>query len=251
MSTISGAYRVNYVTPTSLLLVLVVTFFVAERFIPGRELPRSSGWYVRAVFLNMCQLVIVILAGYSWETWLQGVSLFAIGKAMPAYAQGLLSWFIGTFVFYWWHRARHGSDILWQGLHQIHHSASRIEILTSFYKHPLEIASNSIIVSIVLFSVLGASPEAAAWFNLFAATGEFFYHTNLKTPHWVGYFMQRPEHHSIHHQIDVHDFNYGDITWWDRLFGTFKDTRQFAGRCGFKEGAEQKLAAMLAFKEVY
>lgn len=241
----------NYVTPTSLLLVLVAIFFVAERIVPGRALAHASGWYFRAVFLNLGQLLIVVLAGYTWEVWLQGASLFVIAEAMPAYAQGLISWFIGTFVFYWWHRARHESDLLWQALHQIHHSASRIEILTSFYKHPLEIASNSIIISIVLFAILGASPEAAAWFNLFAAMGEFFYHTNLRTPHWVGYFMQRPEHHSIHHQFDVHDFNYGDITWWDRLFGTFKDTRQFTGRCGFKEGAEQRLGEMLAFKDVY
>lgn len=112
-------------------------------------------------------------------------------------------------------------------------------------------ASNSILISVVLFVVLGASPEAAAWFNLFAATGEFFYHTNLKTPHWVGYVMQRPEHHSIHHQYDLHDFNYGDITWWDRLFGTFKDTQTFAERCGFNEGSEERLGEMLAFRDVY
>jgi len=123
--------------------------------------------------------------------------------------------------------------------------------LTSFYKHPLEIASNSIIISFVLFVLLGASTEAAIWFNIFAATGELFYHANLRTPHWVGYFMQRPEHHSIHHQFDVHDFNYGDITWWDRLFGTFRDTTGFADRCGFREGRENKLIKMLLFKDVY
>ena len=241
----------DYLTPVSLLLAIVTLFFVAERVAPGRELPRSGGWYFRAMILNLCQLFIVILAGYTWEAWLQGASVFVISESMPVYAQGMLSWFIGTFVFYWWHRARHESDFLWRCLHQIHHSAARIEILTSFYKHPLEMASNSIIISIVLFPVLGASPEAAAWFNVFAAAGEFFYHTNLRTPHWIGYFMQRPEHHSIHHQFDVHDFNYGDITWWDRLFGTFRDTRQFTARCGFREGCEQRLGAMLAFRDMY
>ena len=112
-------------------------------------------------------------------------------------------------------------------------------------------ASNSIISSVVLFPLLGAAPEAAAWVNLFAAAGEFFYHTNLRTPHWVGYVMQRPEHHSIHHQFGVHDYNYGDITWWDRLFGRFSDTRQFTERCGFREGSDQRLGAMLAFRDVY
>ena len=238
-------------TSTYLLIIIVVLFFVAERVLPGRMLPNSQGWYFRAIFLNLCQLAIVVIAGFTWEVWLRGESLLNISESMPPIAQGLLAWFIGTFVFYWWHRARHKSNILWVCLHQIHHSASRIEILTSFYKHPLEITSNSIIIAIVLFPFLGASPESAAWFNLFAATGEFFYHTNLKTPYWVGYFMQRPEHHSIHHQFDVHDYNYGDITWWDRIFGTFRDTHDFSERCGFKEGGEQKLGAMLAFKDVY
>lgn len=241
----------DYIAPTYLLLVIVALFFVAERLVPGRELPRSGGWYLRAVFLNLCQLVAVIIAGYTWEEWLQGASLFTIPESLPVYAQGMLAWFIGTFVFYWWHRARHESDLLWRCLHQIHHSAARIELLTSFYKHPIEMASNSIIISVVLFPLLGAAPEAAAWFNLFAAAGEFFYHTNLRTPHWVGYVMQRPEHHSIHHQFGVHDYNYGDITWWDRLFGTFSDTRQFTERCGFREGSEQRLVAMLAFRDVY
>jgi sterol desaturase/sphingolipid hydroxylase (fatty acid hydroxylase superfamily) len=238
-------------TPTSLLIVIVALFFVAERVLPGRKLPNSQGWYFRAIFLNLCQLAIIIIAGLTWEVWLRGASVLNISEFMPPITQGLLAWFIGTFVFYWWHVARHKSTILWLFLHQIHHSVSRIEILTSFYKHPLEITSNSIIIAIVLFPLLGASPESAAWFNLLAATGEFFYHTNLKTPHWVGYFMQRPEHHSIHHQFDVHDYNYGDITWWDRIFGTFRDTQEFAEKCGFKEGREQKLGAMLVFKDVY
>ena len=241
----------SLIMPTYLLLLVIAVFFVAERALPGRELPNSTGWYVRAVFLSLCQLLIVILAGYTWEVSLSGASLFSVSESMPAYAQGLLAWFIGTFVFYWWHRARHESDLLWRGLHQIHHSASRIEMLTSFYKHPLEIAANSVLISLVLFTVLGASPEAAAWFNLFAAAGEIFCHSNLRTPHWVGYVMQRPEHHSIHHQFDVHDFNYGDITWWDRMFGTFKDAGEFTDRCGFREGREQRLGEMLAFRDVY
>ncbi|MEJ2180730.1 MAG: sterol desaturase family protein [Gammaproteobacteria bacterium] len=234
-----------------LILGMATLFFIAERIFPGRKLPHSYGWYARAIFLNLSQFGIILLAGITWDNWFQGNSLLNIAGVFSPIQQGLLSWFIGTFVFYWWHRARHKFNVLWIGLHQIHHSASRIEILTSFYKHPLEIAANSMIISFVLFVVLGASPEAAGWFNLFAAAGELFYHSNLKTPHWVGYFMQRPEHHSIHHQFDVHDYNYGDITWWDRLFGTFRDTREFTERCGFREGREEKLGQMLVFKDVY
>ena len=164
--------------------------------------------------------------------------------------EGFLGWFIGTFVFYWWHRLRH-KDGFWLIFHQIHHSASRIEILTSFYKHPVEIFTNSFITAIILFPILGTSLLAGLWYNMFAATGEYFYHANIKTPKWLRYFIQTPELHSIHHEYDVHKYNYSDLPIWDRLFGTYKDTTTFTERCGFPEGAEQKFPEMLIFKDVY
>lgn len=237
--------------PIAIILAATFMFFIAERVLPGRELPEASGWYVRAALLNLTQLSIVLLAGIAWNRWFQSWSLLHVSKSMPSFLQGLLGWFVGTFVFYWWHRARHDSDLLWRVFHQVHHSPSRIELLTAFYKHPVEIIADSMLSSALLFLILGASPEAGAWFNVFAVIGEYFYHSNLRTPHWTGYFLQRPEHHSIHHQLDVHQFNYGDITWWDRLFGTFRDTTEFVEQCGFPDGHEKKLGQMLVFRDTY
>jgi sterol desaturase/sphingolipid hydroxylase (fatty acid hydroxylase superfamily) len=233
------------------IFALAAVCMVLERARPGRALPPSRNWYVRAAFLNTVQLGIVLLGGITWGEWLQGPSLFRIDGHLPAPVQGFVCWFVGTFVFYWWHRARHASDVLWRVLHQIHHSASRIETLTSFYKHPLEIALNSVLSSGIIFVVLGASVEAAAWYSLFAALGEFYYHMNVSTPRWTGYFLQRPEHHSIHHQRGLHRFNYGDITWWDRLFGTFRDADAFAPECGYGGEREQHLGRMLVFRDVH
>jgi len=72
----------------------------------------------------------------------------------------------------------------------------------------------------------------------------------LRTPRWTGWFMQRPEHHSIHHQREVHDFNYGDITWWDRMFGTFRDAGDFSPACGYHGDRERRLGEMLLFRDV-
>ena len=237
--------------PFAIILAATVLFFAAERILPGRELPESAGWYARAAFLNLCQLGIVFLAGIGWNRWLQSWALLHFARSMPAPLQGFLGWFIGTFVFYWWHRARHDSNFLWRVFHQVHHSPSRIELLTAFYKHPLEILADSVLASALLFTVLGVSPAGSAWFNVFAVVGEYFYHSNLRTPHWLGYFLQRPEHHSIHHELDVHRFNYGDITWWDRLFGTFREADDFARECGFPDQHEKRLARMLAFRDSY
>ena len=129
--------------------------------------------------------------------------------------------------------------------------ATRIEVLTSFYKHPLEILTNAVISGLLLFPVLGCSLEGSFWYNFFAATGEYFYHANVRTPRWLRFVIQTPELHSIHHQFDVHRYNFSDIPLWDRLFGTYKDATEFTARCGFPIGAERKLVDMLLFKDAY
>ena len=88
------------------------------------------------------------------------------------------------------------------------------------------------------------------WNNFFAAIAEYFYHANIKTPGWIRYFIQTPELHSIHHQYDVHFFNFSDLPIWDRMFGTYRDTTEFVDRCGFKEASENRLLTMLVFKAV-
>jgi Fatty acid hydroxylase superfamily len=99
--------------------------------------------------------------------------------------------------------ARHHSNLLWRVCHQIHHSPAHIEVVTAFYKHPLEIAADALLISVVLYLFLGASVEGVVWYNVFAAFGEYFYHSNIRASRWIGFFLQRPEHHSIHHQLDL------------------------------------------------
>lgn len=236
--------------PTLLTIISTAVFLIWERVAPGRPLPPVSGWYGRALLINFTQLAITLATGQLWIHLFGDSSVLQIsGWDLPV-AEGFLAWFVGTFAFYWWHRLRH-RDGFWQVFHQIHHSPSRIEILTSFYKHPLEILVNSVLAGLILYPLLGASLLGAFWYNFFAATGEYFYHANVRTPRWLRYFIQTPELHSIHHQYDVHGFNYSDIPLWDRLFGTYRDTVEFTPRCGFPEGAEQRLPEMLRFRDVY
>ncbi len=236
--------------PTIFLVFMTLSFLVAERVFPGRNLPRSSGWYVRSIGINLVQLGITLGIGAVWLPTLGETSLLSLSNWSNPVLEGFVAWFIGTFVFYWWHRIRHEQGF-WQLFHQIHHSASRIEILTSFYKHPVEILVNSALSSLIIYQLLGCSLIGAFWFNFFAATGEYFYHANIKTPRWLRYFVQTPELHSIHHQFDVHSFNYSDIPIWDRIFGTYKDAVVFTDRCGFPDGAEQRFVEMLVFKDIY
>jgi len=123
--------------------------------------------------------------------------------------------------------------------------------MTAFYKHPIEILTDSALAAVVVYPLLGSSLEGALWFNFFAAAGELFYHANIATPHWVKYFIQTPELHSIHHQLDVHHYNYADLPLWDRLFGSYRDADTFAARCGLPRNNERPLGRMLLFRDVY
>ena len=246
----NNEYLSGQIIPSVGIVILTLSFLILERIFPGRDLPNSKGWYKRAILINLCQLGLVGVAGATWNVWFRGYTILHFGNWEYPLAEGLFYWFIGTFIFYWWHRLRHYKNF-WVIFHQIHHSASRIEVLTSFYKHPLEIAINSMIIGFMIYTFFGGSPEAGAWYSFFAAGGEYFYHSNLRVPHFFGYFIQTPQLHSIHHQLDVHRYNFGDITWWDRLFGTFKDACEFAPRCGFHKNHEEKIIDMLKFKDVY
>ena len=223
---------------------------VLERVLPGWRLPHVRTWPARVLAINAAQLGVVLLAGATWEQWLGAYSLLDL-SILPAALGGFVAYFIATFVFYWWHRWRHEADWLWLHFHQIHHSAQRLEVITSFYKHPVEMIANSIIGSVLVYAVLGLSLEAGAVYTLCCALGEFFYHTNCRTPRWIGYVFQRPEMHRIHHEYGAHRYNYGDIVWWDMLFGTWRNPATWDGRCGFDAAREERLVDMLRFRDVH
>lgn len=232
-----------------LIIASGIFFLTIERIVPGRLLPNSAGWYIRAILLNAFQFSLVFIAGATWNAWFQGRSIFHFPSSTHPVLAGFIFWFIGTFIFYWWHRLRHVNG-WWRVFHQIHHSPTRIEALTAFYKHPVEMITNSILISAIIFVFFGGSIEAAAWYNVFAVIGEFFYHMNVRTPVWIGWFVQRPEHHSLHHARGIHRYNFADITLWDRLFGTFKEMKDFAPACGFDHHREAKLPNMLVWEDV-
>ena len=233
------------------ILAIFVACFVLERLKPGWQLPAVPGWWMRVLLVNGVQLCVVVLAGFTWERWLSGASLFELSAIVDSWIGGVVAYVIATFVFYWWHRARHEVDWLWIGFHQIHHSPQRLEVITSFYKHPGEMVVNSIIGSVLVYALLGLSAEAGAVYTLCTALGEFFYHTNMRTPRWIGWFFQRPEMHRIHHQHGRHLNNYGDIVWWDMLFGTYENPPTWNDRCGFDHATEQRLLDMLRYRDVH
>lgn len=223
---------------------------ILERIIPDQKLPHVKGWWTRVIIINLLQLGVLWLGSISWDIWLKKMSVWQLGESVHPMVGGLIAYLIITFVFYWWHRWRHTINFLWLLFHQVHHSPKRIETITSFYKHPLEIILNSIIIGSVNYLLLGLNLEAAGWNLLYMSLGEYIYHMNIKTPYVMGFIFQRPEMHRIHHQLGKHYNNFSDLPIWDMMFGTFENPRHRDMACGFKDDREHKLVEMMFFKNV-
>lgn len=232
------------------IILVGLALMVLERMIPDQTLPVVPRWWLRVVLINMAQLGVVVAGGYTWDIWLKGVSLFKLPWELSDLAAGFTAYLILTFVYYWWHRLRHQNNFLWLTFHQLHHSPARIETITSFYKHPIEIFANSILTGLVTYGLLGLSIEGAAWTTFFGSMAEFFYHMNIKTPHWVGYIIQRPEMHRVHHRRGFHFNNFGDLPIWDKLFGTYENPVTNENLCGYPPERELQVVKMLTFRNV-
>ena len=229
-------------------LVVALVFLVAERVFPARRLPTVPGWWTRVVIVNLIQAGLVIAGGYLWDPFFAGLRIDVGMKAVRSWSPivgGAFGYFVLSFVYYWWHRWRHRVPLFWRWLHQMHHTPSRIETITSFYKHPFEILTNTVLTSFTLYIVIGVYPKQATWAVFFLAVAEYCYHVNIRTPHWLGYFIQRPETHRLHHQRGVHAFNYSDLPIWDILFGTYRNPVDQPEECGLGLENEIRLAALL------
>lgn len=229
------------------LLVVGAAFFTWERLSPARPLPAVPNFPLRSVLFTMLQGLIAYGVGPLFHAG--NGALLPLGGWHPLAAGGL-AYFVSTFVWYWWHRFRHEKRALWLGLHQLHHSPARIEVMTAFYKHPLEQLANAILGGLVAGPLFGLPVAATAVLAVLAFAAECIYHTNVQTPRWLGWFVQRPEMHRVHHARGRHNSNYGDLPLWDWLFGTLDNPARADGPCGFEGDTEERVGDMLLFRDV-
>lgn len=239
---------------TLILVAAAAILSLLERKFPNQlGLPKVPGWWMRSTISYVFRLILVGVASYLYYAMpvLNNIHVFSLGKYVNPFVGGMLGYFGSTFVDYWTHRLRHDNYFLWRTVHQFHHAPSRIQTITSFYKHPLENILEVIFTILVSVTVLGLDPVSAAWAQFWVILINLIYHTNVKSPRWMGYFIQRPEMHLIHHARKVQYFNFADLPFWDILFGTFRNPQPpYPGPCGFANLAELKIVPQLLAKEV-
>ena len=231
-------------------LVFLAPFLILELVWRARRYEAPRGWRLRALAVSAAVFGVSLGAGRLWAAVLPQWSLVD-GAALGAWGGAAVGIFVYELAHYWYHRAAHRFDWLWRLGHQMHHSAESVDAFGAYYLHPLDAALFTTWAVLVFFPLLGLSPEAGAIASAFLAFNAAFQHANIRTPRWLGYLIQRPESHGVHHGRGIHRYNYSDLPLWDMVFGTFRnpDRRDTPVAAGFYHGGSGRLGAMLAFRE--
>jgi sterol desaturase/sphingolipid hydroxylase (fatty acid hydroxylase superfamily) len=225
-----------------------VVMLVIERLFPGRPLPKVRFWALKGV---VAFFLCAAFAGI-----IPAVLAALLGAHAPAHLANLplplaaaIGFVAGDLVFYGLHRFMHNVPLLWRWTHQMHHSAERVDMLGSSYFHPFDFTLQVVATSLPTL-LMGLSPDAAALGGLIGFFWGTFPHLNVKTPRWLGWFIQRPEAHAVHHGRGIHAYNYANLPLWDMLFGTFRNPATFGEPAGFWDGASRRVGAMLIGRDV-
>jgi len=232
-----------YVLATYVLLILW------EEIFPARKLPTVKFWRLKGLtffflFFFMASYLPIFVDPFLAPYQLLDLSTLGI---LPGLAIGLVVYELGIYLY---HIAMHKYDFLWRTFHQVHHSAERLDAYGALFHSPLDMIGFTLVGSTTLTLGIGLSPEVITILLFIINFMAFFQHANIKTPQWIGYLVQRPESHSIHHGRGIHKYNYSDLPLIDIIFGTFKNPKNYEKETGFYNGATDRIWDMLLFKDI-
>jgi sterol desaturase/sphingolipid hydroxylase (fatty acid hydroxylase superfamily) len=228
---------------------LFALFAVAELVARGRSFPQLKLWRLRGLAFALLYFAVATYAPLMWDEWL-GAHRLVDATGLPLWAQIAAGFLLVQFAVFAWHRTMHNTDPLWRWLHQLHHSPERIDIWSAFIFHPFDTLAFTLLSSLCLVLGLGISGEAALVVAVASLFLSMFTHTNIRTPRWLGFIITRPESHVLHHERGVHARNYGDVPWFDMMFGSFENPRKCEVEVGFFDGSSDKVAPMLVGRAV-
>ena len=231
-----------------LTLALIPGFLLLDLLIQKRNYPKTRHWRLRGLLVTVAMFFFTGEVAVFWGEVFGDLHLFdssglGVFGAVVAIA-------VYELVHYGYHRAAHEWNWLWRAGHQMHHSAESLDAFGAYYLHPVDTFFFTTVSSLVFFPLLGLTVEAGIVGAMFLTFNAMFQHMSFPTPRWLGYLIQRPESHSLHHGRGIHRYNYSDLPLWDIVFGTFRNPKDFQPEHGFYDGASERIPEMLAFRDV-
>ncbi len=141
----------------------------------------------------------------------------------------LILFVLVDFFYYWFHRASHEINFLWNTAHVVHHQSEDYNLSVALRQSSFG----------GVFSMIFYLPLAIIGFNAYAFLAvkginliyQFWIHTEAieKLPRWFEYLFNTPSHHRVHHGRNPKyiDRNHaGTLMIWDRMFGTFQEEEE-------------------------
>ncbi|MEW5740105.1 MAG: sterol desaturase family protein [Myxococcota bacterium] len=208
------------VTPFVLVLIGLEVAFCLKKKNGYYEFQDSVASLGTAI-INQCVNVAVALIWYPVLGWLASHGLFHI----EANVWTGLALFLGVdFLFYWFHRFGHRTNIGWAA-HMPHHSTEELN-----YAVALRASVTQRFFSFFFYwplALLGFDAEWVIAMVAFHLVLQLIPHTRVvpKLPAFIESWMNTPSHHRVHHARNERylDKNYGGfLIIWDKLFGTFE-----------------------------
>jgi len=142
-----------------------------------------------------------------------------------------LEWVVVLLLFdvwmWFWHLINHKVPLLWR-FHAVHHSDADLDATSAMRFHTGEIVFSSL-VRLAVLPLLGMTPLQLLVYESILQPCILFHHSNVRLPAGVDRVLRllivTPRMHWVHHsdhQPET-DSNYGTtLSWWDRLFRTFR-----------------------------
>ncbi len=180
-----------------------------------------------AMNMGLVRLVMPVLAAEAaFSAQQHGFGLFNL-TALPGPLEILVAVMALDLLHYGQHFAMHRIRWLWR-MHMTHHADVDFDCSTQLRFHPFEALLTTAVLGLGAV-LLGASPAAVLLYYLLFIANGYFSHGNVILPPSIERVLRRvlvtPDMHRIHHSTAMDESNRNLSTllsWWDRLFGTYR-----------------------------
>lgn len=236
--------------PVSLIVLAMYAFLMLwETIFPARKLPHVKFWRLKGLLFFMGFFYLSSYLPLLTDPFLAKYQLIDL-SGLPTISGVAIGVLFYQLCLYTWHFSIHRSNFLWRTFHQMHHSAERLDTFGAFYFSPMDMIAFTLLGSVVFALLMGLPPQSITAIILLLNFFSVFQHANIKTPHWLGYIIQRPESHTLHHGKGIHKYNYSDLPLYDIVFGTFKNPKGYESETGFYQGGSSKVWDMILFRDI-
>ncbi len=230
-------------------IIILMLLMIWETLFQRKERVDSRGYRAaKNIGLVLANNVIVRLAlpvvpaTFAVFAANQGWGLFHYFE-MNAAIQWLATILVFDFIIYIQHVLFHSVPILWR-LHMVHHADLDIDATTGLRFHPVEIII-SLFIKLAAVAAFGFPAGAVILFEIILNATSMFNHSNIFLPlaadRLIRGLIVTPDMHRVHHSVIITESNsnFGfNLSWWDRLCGTYKAQPQ-EGHAGMTIGLAQ------------